>query len=152
MSAQQAALTSPPTGTGSSPIVARAWRVGLSAGTAALGVNLGVLFLARGLGTDMLLRVAISEPAVAIGVVTVTCTTLAPLLVATLLLLLLRPWGTRAWRVLAAIGMVFAVVTVAAPFTVDASRDTQMALACMHLAAGAAWFITVRRATVGEVH
>lgn len=44
-------------------------------------------------------------------------------------------------------GLVIALVTVPAPFTVLAGTSTRVALALMHLVAGAAWFAVVRRAT-----
>ncbi|USQ76436.1 DUF6069 family protein [Ornithinimicrobium cryptoxanthini] len=147
MFAHPVAPTRSATGAGSSLSAALAWRTGLWSVATALTVNITVLVLARGLGADMLLRRAETEPPMAIGVGMIALMTIAPMLLATLLLLRLRRSGTRAWRVLAVIGLMVAVVTVPAPFTMIAGTDTQVALACMHLAAGAAWFIAVRRAT-----
>jgi Family of unknown function (DUF6069) len=133
------------------PGAATTWRVGVTSGAAALAVNAVVFAVARGAGADMLVRRQVSEQAMAIGLGTVALMTLMPMLAATLLLLALRRWGPRSWRALAIIGLVVALVTVPAPFTVLASTSTQMALALMHVVAGVAWFTVVRRAATRQV-
>lgn len=125
---------------------ARGWRAGLIASVGALAANIALLYLARGFGTDMVVRRAETEAAMTIGIGAIALMTLLPMLLATSLLLPLRRWGPRAWHLLAAVGLLVAVVTVAVPFTVLAQRDTQAWLACMHLGAGIAWFLVVRRA------
>ena len=59
--------------------------------------------------------------------------------------------GARAWHLLAAVGLAIAVVTVPAPFTVLTQTGTQVSLACMHLTAGTAWLLLVRRAAQNTV-
>ncbi len=130
---------------------ARGWRAGLIATATALAANIALLYTARGLGADMAVRRVETEAAMTIGIGTVTLMTLLPMLLATALLLPLRRWGPRAWRLLAAVGLVIAVVTVPAPFTVLAQTGTQVSLACMHLTAGIAWFLLVRRAARNTV-
>lgn len=130
---------------------ARGWRAGLIASAAALAANITLLYLARGLGADMAVRRAETEAVMTIGIGTVTLMTLLPMLVATLLLPLLRRWGPRAWHLLAAVGLLVAMVTVPAPFTMLAQTGTQVVLACMHLTAGIAWFVVVRRAARNTV-
>lgn len=127
------------------------WRAGLIASAAALAANIALLYVARGLGVDMAVRRAETEAAMTIGIGTVTLMTLLPMLLATSLLLPLRRWGPQAWRLLAAVGLLVAVVTVPAPFTVLAQTGTQVSLACMHLTAGIAWFLLVRRAAQNTV-
>lgn len=133
------------------PGAARAWRVGLTSGGAALAVNAVVFAVARGAGADMLVRREVREPAMAIGLGTVAVMTLVPMLAATLLLLVLRRWGPRSWRALAVVGLMIALVTVPAPFTMLAGTSTQVALALMHVVAGVAWFVVVRRAATRPV-
>lgn len=129
----------------------RGWRAGLIASAAALAANIALLYTARGLGADMAVRPAETEAAMTIGIGTVVLMTLLPMLFATLLLLPLRRWGPRAWHLLAAAGLAIAVVTVPAPFTMLAQTGTQVSLACMHLTAGIAWFVLVRRAARNTV-
>lgn len=143
------AATLPGSGTSDSRVMlpaARGWHAGLIAGAAALAANITVLYLARGLGADMAVRRAETEAAMTIGIGMVSLMTLLPMLLATSLLVPLRRWGPRAWHLLAAVGLVVAVVTVPAPFTVLAQTGTQVSLACMHVTAGIAWFVLVRRA------
>lgn len=130
---------------------ARGWRAGLIASAAALAADITLLYLARGLGADMAVRRAETEAVMTIGIGTVTLMTLLPMLVATLLLPLLHRWGPRAWHLLAAVGLLVAMVTVPAPFTMLAQTGTQVVLACMHLTAGIAWFVVVRRAARNTV-
>lgn len=133
------------------PGAAWTWRTGLTSGAAALAANAVVFAVARAAGADMLVRREVSEPAMAVGLGTVAVMTLAPMLAATLLLLAVRRWGPRSWRALAVIGLVVALVTVPAPFTVLAGTSTQVALALMHVVAGVAWFAVVRRAATRQV-
>ena len=128
------------------PGTARTWQTGLTSGTAALATNAVVFAVARAAGADMLVRREVTEPAMAVGLGTVAAMTLVPMLAATLLLLAVRRWGPRSWRALAVIGLVVALVTVPAPFTVLAGTSTRVALALMHVVAGVAWFTVVRRA------
>ena len=128
------------------PSAASTWRAGLTSATAALAVNAVVFATARAAGADMLVRHTIGEPPMVIGLGTVAVMTLAPMVAATLLLLVLRRWGRRSWRALAVIGLVIGLVTVPAPFTVFADTATRGALALMHVVAGVSWFVVVRRA------
>ena len=80
-----------------------------------------------------------------IGIPMIASMTSAPILVATGLLLALRRNGMRVWGHLGTLGLVVALVTVPAPFTVLASISTQVALASMHVVTGLAWFFVVRR-------
>jgi hypothetical protein len=133
------------------PGAATTWRVGLISGAAAVALNAVVLAVARVAGADMLVRREVSEPAMAVGLGTVAVMTLVPMLAATLLLLALRRRGPGAWRALAIIGLVIALVTTPAPFTVLAGTSTQVALALMHVVAGVVWFGAVRRAVARQV-
>lgn len=130
---------------------ARGWRAGLIASAAALAANITLLYLARGFGADMAVRRAETEAAITIGIGMVALMTLLPMLLATALLPLLRRWGPRAWHLLAAVGLVVAVVTVPAPFTMFAQTGTQVSLACMHVTAGIVWFVLVHRAAQNTV-
>ena len=128
------------------PSAASTWRTGAASAAAALAGNAVLLVVARAAGADLLVRRALGEPAQGVGLGAVAVMTLAPVLLATLVLLLVRRWGARAWRALAVVGLVVALVTVPAPFTVLADTSTRVALALMHVVAGVAWFVVVRRA------
>lgn len=127
-----------------------AWRAGLTAIAGALVTNVIVVVVARALGADMLVRTDLTQPAMAVGFGMVALLTVVPMLLGTLLLLPLRRRGAKAWRVLAVVGLVVALVTVPAPFTVLAQAGTQVALASMHVVAGVAWFVAVTRAAAGR--
>lgn len=144
-----------PTAASSTPTFALSaaltWRTGLTSGAAALAANAVLFAVARAAGADMLVRRDVSEPGMAIGLGTVAVTTLAPMLAGTLMLLAVRRWGPRSWRALAVIGLVVALATAPAPFTVLAGTTTQVALALMHVMSGVAWFAMVRRAVTRSV-
>ncbi|MEO6143711.1 MAG: DUF6069 family protein [Dermatophilaceae bacterium] len=129
-----------------SPSVSSTWRTGLTSVGIALVANLVVLGVARLAGADMLVQRSETVTAMMIGVGPVSVLTVGPMLLATLLLLPLRRWGARAWHALAVTGLVVALVTVPAPFTMLAEGSTRVALALMHVIAGVVWFIVVRRA------
>lgn len=62
--------------------------------------------------------------------------------------LLARKW-TAAPRVMAWVGLAFALVTVPMPFLMSSDSPTSLALAAMHVITGVAWFVGVlpRRVT-----
>ena len=122
------------------PSVGRTWRTGLTSIGIALAANLAVLAVAVLAGADMV------AAQMSIGAFFVAMNTVVPLLIATLVLLPLRRWGARAWRVLATTGLAIGLVSSAAPFTVSAEDLTRAALAAMHVITGVVWFLLVRRA------
>jgi len=138
--------SSAPTAGTFAPSAGSTWRTGLTSTGVALAANLAVLAVARLFGADMAVQQPASQTAITVGVGLVALMTLAPLLIATLLLLPLRRRGARAWRALALTGLVIGVITVPGPFTVLADNDTRAALASMHVLTGAIWFAVVRRA------
>ncbi len=122
------------------PSAGRTWGTGLTSIGIALAANLAVLAVALQAGAEMV------AAQTSIGVFFVAANTVVPLLVATLVLLPLRRWGARAWRVLATTGLVIGLVSSPAPFTVSAEDLTRAALAAMHVITGVVWFLVVRRA------
>ena len=122
------------------PSAGRTWRTGLASICIALAANLAVLAVALLAGAEMV------AAQTSIGVFFVSVYTVVPLLVATLVLLPLRRWGARAWRVLATTGLAIGLVSSPAPFTVSAEDPTRVALAAMHVITGVVWFLVVRRA------
>lgn len=130
-----------------SPSAGHTFRTGLTSVAIAVALNLVVYGAARLAGADMLMQRSEAEPAMEIGIGPVATLTAVPMLLATLLLLLVRRWGARAWTVLAITGLVVGIVTVPLPFTVIAEGSTRVGLALMHVVAGAVWFIVVRRGT-----
>ena len=133
-------LTSERTTLGFTPSAGRTWRTGLTSICIALAANLAVLAVAVLAGAEMV------AAQTSIGVFLVSVNTVVPQLVATLVLLPLRRWGARAWRVLATTGLAIGLVSSPAPFTVSAEDPTRAALAAMHVITGVVWFLVVRRA------
>ena len=122
------------------PSAGRTWRTGLTSICIALAANLAVLAVAVLAGAEMV------AAQTSIGVFVVSVNTVVPLLVATLVLLPLRRWGARAWRVLVTTGLAIGFVSSPAPFTVSAEDPTRVALVAMHVITGVVWFLVVRRA------
>ncbi len=132
---------------------ARGWRTGGLAIAVALAGNLIAFAVASVAGAGMTVQPLGASEAMNIRPGLVIVTTASPLLGATVLLVLVRRLGERAWRVLAAVGLVLGVLTIAMPLTVTASTGTQVALGSMHVLTGLVWFVLVRRAArVGEQH
>ena len=124
----------------STPTAGRTWRIGLTSVSIALAANLAVYALALLAGAEM------TAGAMSINGFLVAANTVVPLLIATLLLLPLRRWGPRGWRVLATIGLALGLLSAPAPFTVASEGSTRFALAFMHVVTGVVWFVVVRRA------
>ncbi len=122
------------------PSAGRTWRTGLTSIVIALAANLAVLAVAVLAGAEMV------AAKMSINAFFVAVNTVVPLLIATLVLLPLRRWGARAWRVLATTGLAIGLVSSAAPFTVSAEDLTRASLAAMHVITGVVWFLLVRRA------
>lgn len=133
----------------SAPLAAGAattWRTGLVAAGIAGLANVVVLVSAGALGADLLVRQTPDAAATEVSIGMVAVMSVAPVVLATVVLLVLRRWGARAWRVLAAVGLALGLLTVPMPFTADATTGTQVALALMHVITGVVWFVLVRRA------
>jgi hypothetical protein len=125
---------------------ATTWRTGLTVACLALVANLLVLVASRALGADFVVQQTPDAAAAEVTFVMVAVMTVAPVLLGTVLLLVLRRWGARAWRALAAVGLALGLLTVVMPFTVEATTGTQVGLALMHVVVGVVWFVLVRRA------
>ncbi|NAZ76318.1 hypothetical protein GTQ99_12975 [Kineococcus sp. T13] len=120
-------------------------RVGALAAGCALVANLLALLVGRLAGADMV----VGRPGSAgqeVGPAPVVVATLVGLAAGTVLLLVLRARGARAWTAVAVAGLVAGVVTTAAPLSMDAGTTTRVTLAAMHVLTGLAWFVVVRRA------
>lgn len=135
-----------PTANVVAPSASRAWRIGLTSIAIALVGNLAILAAARLTGAEMEVPYNEAAETMTVGIGSAALMTVAPTLLATLLLVGLRRRGTGAWRALATIGLVIGLVTTPAPFTVLAAGDTRAALVLMHVVTGAVWFVIVRRA------
>lgn len=84
-----------------------------------------------------------------IGWYMVVFATLIPIAIgAGITVLLARKWAA-APRVMAWVGLAFALVSVPMPFLMSSDTPTSLALAAMHVITGVAWFVAVlpRRAT-----
>jgi hypothetical protein len=138
--ATAALATSERTSSAFNPSTRYTWRTGLTSIGIALAANLTVLGVALLVGAEMV------AAQTSISGLFVAATTVVPLLAATLVLLPLRRWGARAWRVLATTGLAIGLVSSRASFTVSAENSTRAALAAMHLITGVTWFVIVRRA------
>lgn len=127
------------------PLLSGAGWVGLTSIAVTLTANLGVLGVAQLAGADMAVQRSQTEQ-FTVGPGSVAMMTVAPLLIATILLLPLHRWGPKAWHGLAWTGLLIGVVTVVMPLTSTAAVGSAAALALMHLVVGVVWFITVRHA------
>lgn len=132
------------------PTTGSTWTTGLTSAAIALAGNLAVLAVARLAGADMLVQRDEATASMTIGVVPIALTSVVPTLLATVLLLATRRRGPRAWRALAATGLVVGIVTAPAPFTMLAETGTQVSLALMHAVTGGVWFAVVRRAAARD--
>lgn len=122
------------------------WRTALAAAVVIATANLVVLGVGHLSGADM--RVA-QTPAAAptqVGIGPVLLMSVAPAILGGLVLWLAARRGVRAWRTVGWLGLTLGVLTIAMPFSVQASTGTSMTLAGMHLVAGLVWFTAVRRA------
>ncbi len=121
-------------------------RAGIVAG-AALIVNLLILTLARLFGADML--VDQGGEGIEIGYLPVAISSVAPVVVGGLLLLVARR-HPKGLRLMAAIGLVVALVSVVAPVLAALGVGTAVALSLMHVVVGVIWFVVLRRATMSN--
>lgn len=137
--------TSASTSTGIRQAATDAARVGAVVLAASAVANLLALVVGQLAGADM----RVTNPAgqtTEVGVVTVLLMTAGPLLLGTAALAVATRWGSRGWTALAWTGLALGLVTVAMPLSVEASADTRLTLASMHVVVGAVWFGFVRRA------
>lgn len=123
----------------------RIWRTGLVAAVAAIVINLVVLTIARLAGADLIVEVPGQEPR-EVGVVEVVAVTGLAVLVGTGILYAVRRRGAAAWRGLAALGLVFALISVAGPLTADGTAGSRWTLASLHVLTGLVWFTALWRA------
>lgn len=108
-----------------------------AAGVAAL-VNLGILGAATAARASMIVAQGGSE--IVVGLVPVLVATFAPLTLATLVAWLLAKRWPRTTRILAWVGLAAAAASTIVPLTGSLDAATGIALALMHLVAGASWF------------
>ncbi len=128
------------------PDLGRTVLVGATSALVALVANLAVLVIAVLTDTEMLVRPGADREPMQIGVVLVVVTTVLPLFVGTVLLLLARRWRLRGWLTLAVAGLVIGFISVVMPFSVPAEIGTRLALGLMHIITGVTWYVVVRRA------
>lgn len=108
-----------------------------------LVLNLVTWFIARAAGVDFVTQVEGRMP-LEVTSVPIVVMTVVPVLLGGILLLILGRW-LRAWNILAIVGLGVGVLSVIAPFTVQASTGTSVSLAIMHLVVGGVWFLALRR-------
>ncbi|MGY3127722.1 VIT1/CCC1 family predicted Fe2+/Mn2+ transporter [Agrococcus sp. UYP33] len=113
----------------------------LSAGIAT-AVNVGILAAATAAGASTVVAQGGSE--IAVGLVPVLVATFVPLALATVVAWLVAKRWPRAIPVLAWAGLAVAAVSTIAPLTGALDAGTGIALALMHLVAGASWFAALR--------
>ena len=119
-------------------------RLGALAAIIAVLADLTVLLAGRLGGADMV----VTQPGGAsqtVGVAPVVLASLIGIVLGTVLLLVLRDRGRRAWTVVAVVGLVLGLATVPAPFSMTAGTGTQLTLAAMHVVTAIVWFLVVRR-------
>jgi hypothetical protein len=110
-------------------------RTGLVIAVAAV-VNVAVYLIARAIGGEILVPMG-GAPA-PLSVVPVAVSTIIPLVVAAVLLLVLRRVGVSSPRVFAGVVIVVTLLSLLAPLTADLSVSNKLVLVAMHLVAGLA--------------
>ncbi|GAA1422867.1 hypothetical protein GCM10009640_16320 [Agrococcus citreus] len=113
-------------------------RRGLIAAGIATGVNLTILGIATAAGASMVVVQGGTE--IAVGIMPVLVATFAPLALATIAAWLLAERWPRSTRILAWTGLVAAAASTILPLSGALDAGTGIALAVMHLVAGASWF------------
>lgn len=106
--------------------------------------NLVAYAVARGLGADF----EVTRPdgaTMTVGVPAVILTTLVPLVLGLIALVVAARWGARGWSALAWTGLALGVLTVVMPLSTDAAAGTKAGLAVMHVLSGLIWFVIVRQ-------
>ena len=119
-------------------------RPGVVALVTALVVNIAVVLVGRSTGAD--LEVTQGGTTTTVGVPQVAAMTVGPLAAATVVLALVGRFGAHAWNLLAWAGLGIGVLTAALPLLADASTETRLTLAVLHVCVGFSWFLAVRRA------
>lgn len=119
-------------------------RPGVVALVTALVVNIAVVLVGRSTGAD--LEVTQGGTTTTVGVPQVAAMTVGPLAAATVVLALVSRFGAHAWNLLAWAGLGIGVLTAALPLLADASTETRLTLAVLHVCVGFSWFLAVRRA------
>lgn len=119
-------------------------RPGVVALVTALVVNIAVVLVGRSTGVD--LEVTQGGTTTTVGVPQVAAMTVGPLAAATVVLALVGRFGAHAWNLLAWAGLGIGVLTAALPLLADASTETRLTLAVLHVCVGFSWFLAVRRA------
>ena len=109
----------------------------------AVALNLAVLAVLAATGADLDVVVPGGPGAITIDAIAVVVSTAVPLLLAGLIAYAitrrfpaLRRWA--AWG-----GLVLALASLVAPFSLDADAATRAGLAVMHVVAGIAWFVAL---------
>ncbi|MBA3719832.1 MAG: DUF6069 family protein [Actinomycetota bacterium] len=129
---------------------ATGWKAGVISTVLALAANLAALAVATVAGAKMVVQPAGATEAMTVGAWLAIVTTVVPLALGTVLLVLLRARGPKGWRMLASVGLAIGILTVVMPLTTTASAGTKTALAFMHVATGLIWYLVVRRAAAQE--
>jgi hypothetical protein len=92
----------------------------------------------------MTVRSAAGQADTSVGPIMVIVTTTVSIGIGVLALVVAASRRRRAWSVLAWLGLVVGVVSVAMPLGVEADAATKVALGAMHLLTGAVWFGVLR--------
>lgn len=106
--------------------------------------NLVAYVIARGLGTDF----DVTRPdgaTMTVSAPVVILTTLVPLVLGVIALVVAARWGARGWSALAWTGLALGVLTVVMPLSTEAADGTKAGLAVMHVLTGLIWFVIVRQ-------
>jgi len=109
----------------------------------AVALNLVVLAVLAATGADLAVVVPGGPGAITIDAIAVILATLAPLLLAGLIAILITRRLPAAQRWLAWAGLLVALVSIVAPLTLQADAATRAGLAVMHVVAGIAWFVAL---------
>lgn len=114
------------------------------AAAAALALNLIAFGIGRLAGASFVVTRpdGVSFPVAPLAVAAMT---LIPMVVGACAVLVARRWWPKGVQILAWSGLAIGVLTVAMPLLSQASAQTRIALAAMHLITGVVWVLGVRR-------
>jgi hypothetical protein len=123
----------------------RLWRYGAIAAAVATAVNLTLLALGRITGGTLVVAYGPEPVSMQVGAAEVTVFTIVAMVLGLAVTTVVARRRPHRLRTMQAIGAAVAVVSLFQPLVVDTDTTTRIALATMHLVAGAAFVAGLRR-------
>lgn len=120
------------------------WRTGVVVFAIAATVDLVILGVVRLAGADMTATPSGGQT-MTIGIGAILLALLVTITIGTVVLAFVARTHESRWRLMATVGLVIGVVSIAAPLTAEATIGTKVALASMHVTPALIWFAALRR-------